>query len=122
MPPDTRRTPDAESPQAAIARRLREAREDLGLSQDEVARALGFTRPTVSAIEACKRQVTSVEMREFARLYRRDYDYLMDGTLVESRVDSALFRLTDGLSETDKEQVLRFARFLQSAKPIDESE
>lgn len=104
--------------QEGISHRLREAREALGLSQEEVAQALRITRPAVSAIETCKRKISSVELREFARLYRRDYDYLMDGDKSRASVDAALFRTANDLSDSDKQQVLRFAEFLKtSAQP-----
>jgi len=101
--------------QEGITRRLKEAREAIGLSQDEVAQALGITRPTVSAIETCKRKVSSVELRDFAKLYRRDYTYLMDGEAPRPSVDTALFRTASSLNDADKEQVLRFAEFLSTA-------
>ena len=53
-----------------LGERLRRARTRLGLTQDEVADAMGMSRPTISQIEAGKRPVNSLELARFARLYR----------------------------------------------------
>lgn len=57
------------SQRAAIASRLRLARERAGLSQGQVAKMLQMHRPTVSEIEAARRAVTAEELSELARLY-----------------------------------------------------
>jgi transcriptional regulator with XRE-family HTH domain len=54
---------------AAIAARLRAAREAAGLSQGQVAKELDLHRPAVSEIEAGRRSVSAEELTEFARLY-----------------------------------------------------
>lgn len=87
----------------------------LGLSQDDVAQALDIPRPAISGIESCKRKVSTEELKEFAKLYRRDYHYLLDGNVAGSPVDAMLFRTATALSDSDKEQVLRFAEFLRTA-------
>lgn len=51
-----------------LARRLRKARTSRGLTQAEVGRALGLHRPTISAIEAGRRAVTSEELYRLSRL------------------------------------------------------
>ncbi len=49
-----------------ISRRIREAREAAGLSQCRVAEMMGLHRPSVSGVEAGKRDVTAVEIAKFA--------------------------------------------------------
>lgn len=51
-----------------LARRLRAARLDRGLTQAEVGRTLGLHRPTISEIEAGRRSVSSEELYELSRL------------------------------------------------------
>ena len=58
-----------EDNKTAIALRLRAAREASGLSQGQVARKLGFHRPTISEIEAGRRRVNADELSLFGRLY-----------------------------------------------------
>lgn len=115
---------DSKNEQAEVAQRLRSARETLGLTQEDVASALGIPRTSVIAMEAGKRNVTALELRRMARLYRREVSWLLgegpeslDETSAE---DSALFRATAQLSIDDKEQVLRFAQFLAAgdAPPV----
>lgn len=99
--------------------RLRAAREFLGFSQEEVAEHMGLSRPAISNIEAGKRKVSSEELKRFAELYRRPYEYLLGEAegLVEDETTEALFRAARDLSEGDKAQVLRFAEFLRNAGP-----
>lgn len=106
-----------------VARRLRSARETLGLTQEDVAAALNLQRTSVIAMEAGKRNVTALELRRLARLYRRDVAWLLgegQETLDSAAAENqALFRATAQLSEEDKEQVLRFAQFLAAGNPTD---
>ncbi|SRR6266581_4379853 len=103
--------------QQIVGRRLREARETLGLKQDDVAGALGIPRTSVVAMEAGRRNVTALELRRLARLYRRSIEWLLGETATPASVDNALYRATADLSEEDKEQILRFAQFLAAAGP-----
>lgn len=96
-----------------VASRIREARESLGLTQEEVSGALGIPRTSVHAMEAGKRGVSALELRRLSRLYRRRVEWLLgeDDTPIAA-ADNALYRATKELSPEDKEQVLRFAEFL----------
>jgi len=97
-----------------VASRLRQARELLGLTQADVAAALGVQRTSINAIEAGKRNVNGVELRRLARLYRRPVEWLLGVDSPPPAAD-ALYRATQKLSEEDKEQVVRFAEFLGAA-------
>jgi transcriptional regulator with XRE-family HTH domain len=102
----------------AMGARLRQAREYLGLSQEAVAEALGVPRASVSAMESGRRKVSSLELRNLARLYKRPLDWFYaseDEPIAEDETVSALFRATRNLNQEDKEQVLRFAEFLKGA-------
>lgn len=110
---------DSDEAWRALGKRLREAREYVGLSQEAVAHALGIPRPSVSAMESGKRKVSMIELQQLARLYKRPYTYFL-GEEDESWREAdatvrALFRATRGLSERDREQVVRFAEFLRNA-------
>jgi transcriptional regulator with XRE-family HTH domain len=114
------RTPvrDDEREWRALGERLRDAREFLGLSQQEVADLLDVSRPAVSQMEAGKRKVSTLELREFARLYRRPYEWLIGEQSTQTEDDEvsrALYRTTRELSERDRAQLLRFAEFLSGA-------
>ena len=103
------------SEEMALAQRLREAREYIGLLQEDVATALDIPRASVSAIESGKRRVSSLELRRLGRLYRRPVAWLLGEEGAEVDMDTPLYRATATLSDQDKEQVLRFAEFLAGA-------
>ncbi len=108
--------PDADADEElALARRLRFAREYIGLLQEDVATALDIPRASVSAIESGKRRVSSLELRRLGRLYRRPVAWLLEEEGAEFEVDAPLARVTEALSDHDKQQVLRFAEFLAGA-------
>lgn len=106
--------------QVEVARRLRSARETLGFTQEDVASALGIPRTSVIAMEAAKRNVTALEIRRLARLYRREVSWLLgegpESVQEGDAENQALFRATAQLSEEDKDQVLRFAQFLAAGE------
>jgi transcriptional regulator with XRE-family HTH domain len=97
-----------------IPARLREARTFLGLSQQDVATALGIPRSSVSAMETGRRNVTGLELRRLARLYRRPVAWLLGE---DAELDLEVLAATRGLAEQDRALVLRFAEFLASAGP-----
>ena len=111
---------DGKSEQIEVGQRLRSARETLGLTQEDVASALGIPRTSMIAMEAGKRNVTALELRRLARLYRRSVAWILgeepDEAEQASVEDEALFRATSELSTEDREQVLRFAQFLAAAQ------
>lgn len=100
-----------------IGARLREAREYLGFTQEEVAEKIALGRTAITGIENGRRKVTAEELARFAALYNRPLDYFI-GTVSKPPPDeltAALFRATQGLTKDDKEQVLKFAQFLRHA-------
>ncbi|KAF1704746.1 transcriptional regulator [Pseudoxanthomonas kaohsiungensis] len=101
---------------AAMAQRLREAREYVGLSQEEVAQALGVSRPAVTNIETGNRKVEAVELDKLATLYRQSVTFLLSGEDAVGAVPAQvqfLARAVKGLSQKDMEEVARFASFLK---------
>jgi transcriptional regulator with XRE-family HTH domain len=99
-----------------LGRRLREAREYVGLSQEEVAFALSISRPAVGNIEAGARKVEAFELSKLSELYGRTVDYLLtgDAPVGDTRV-AFLARATKGLSESDLDELARFAAFLKNS-------
>lgn len=103
---------------SALAERLREAREYIGFTQEEVAEALGLQRASVSAIETGRRKVGSQELLQLSRLYKRPVAALLGEEEEAPATDpttAALFRAAKDLNARDREQVLRFAEFLKQA-------
>ena len=117
----------AQEEQERLSQRLREAREYLGLSQEDVAEQLKIPRASISAIETGKRKVSSLELKQLAKLYKRSSASLLgeeeptQGARGEDETFRALFRTTRGLSEQDRQAVLQFARYLREKKRTTES-
>ncbi len=100
-----------------MAGRLRDAREYLGLSQDEVAAVLKLSRPAITNIESGTRKVEAVELDQLAKLYGRSVSYFLSGeTADKSTPELVAFyaRTIKGLSESDLNEVARFAEFLRA--------
>jgi len=62
----------------AFLARLRRARREAGLTQEEVATRLGRPQTWVSKCELGERRVDFVELVEFARIYGRPLEYFAD--------------------------------------------
>lgn len=109
--------PSADQQRLELASRLREAREYLGMSQEEVAAALQISRPAVSNIEAGSRKIEAVELDKLGKLYGTTVDFLLTGQTEtsDSRV-AFLARATQGLSKGDLNELERFASFLRNSK------
>ncbi len=56
---------------------LKKARLDAGLDQAEVAKLLGKTQSHVSKIEAGQRRLDIVQIKEFAKIYKKDISFFI---------------------------------------------
>lgn len=122
--PNAAERPELNSPaaidprRAALAVRLRAAREMAGLSQAQVARLMGLHRPSVSEAEAGRRRVSTEELVEFASHYGVSTDWL-SGALPESvdpkdaRVELAARELSK-LKAQDLDRVLQLLAALRA--------
>ena len=102
---------------AKIGRRLKEAREYLGLSQLESATMLDVPRSAISFIESGRRKIDLVELKKLAGFYQRPLSFFTDDEdlkLPKISELSGLQRAADGLSKNDIREVLKFAEFLKS--------
>jgi len=104
-----------------LGARLKEAREYLELSQDEVGRVLNVPRTAISLIEAGQRKVEAIELKNLAELYQRPIGYFTGepGTAAPPVPESVqhLARTAAKLSDRDREELLQFALFLQARQP-----
>ena len=93
-----------------IAGRLKLARELAGLSQAQAAKILNFSRPTISEIEASRRNVTGAEIIQFSEMYDIDTSWLLgedasDQDFVNSNIQLAARELSK-LSDKEKDKLL----------------
>ena len=61
----------------AIVERLKQARIEAGLVQVEVAEKLGKTQSYVSKIESGQRRFDVLQLKEFAKLYKKSLDFFV---------------------------------------------
>lgn len=102
------------SPRELIAKRLRAAREQAGLSQGQIAAKLGMKRPTISEIEAGRRRVSAEEIARFSNLYDVAVQWLVSGeaNATDPAVELAARELAKLKSE-DLESVLRLLQTIR---------
>jgi transcriptional regulator with XRE-family HTH domain len=100
-----------------LATRLREAREYLGLNQEEVAKTIGVSRSALSLMESGQRKVDALELKRLAEIYQRPVGYFTGEIPPPAEVPenvAHLARTAAKLTEKDREELLNFARFLRS--------
>lgn len=61
----------------ALIEKLKAAREERGLLQADVAKLLGRTQSYVSKIEAGQRRVDIIQLKEFAKIYKKDLVFFL---------------------------------------------
>jgi Zn-dependent peptidase ImmA (M78 family)/transcriptional regulator with XRE-family HTH domain len=91
---------------ATIGKRLKEARQNCGVSQEDAAEAIGVPRTAIVHLEAGNRSISTVELLDLARLYKRPViEFLAEEDAVEEDILVALHRLTgDDLTDSDVER------------------
>ena len=60
-----------------IIERLRTTRLDVGLKQEEVAAKLKKLQSYISKIERGERRVDAAELKELAKIYKKDISYFL---------------------------------------------
>ncbi len=84
-----------------LGRRLRAARDQVGLTQEQVAHQLGLSRGALAQIEIGMRAPNSIQLGQLAEIYRRDLGDLLAEHFDEFGRDSlvALFRSDPQISD-----------------------
>jgi len=107
--------PKKENNRNELASRLKEMREYLSLSQEEVAQMLQIPRSAISLLENGERKVDALELKRFAEIYQCPLDYFTGPTGETTntpREIAFLAKAAAKLSSKDREELLRFAQFL----------
>lgn len=97
--------------------RLRTARELAGLSQGQAAKILNMHRPTISEIEAGRRNVKAEELPLFANLYGVEIVWLTDNKIEEGKLNKEILaaaRELSSMKEEDLEILINTIRMLKS--------
>lgn len=108
---------DEETARRRLGERLREAREYVGFSQDEVSNFLKVPRTAVTNMESGQRKVDALELKRLAELYRQPVSHFTGddeeaGSALPADV-AHLARQAATLSLKDREELGRFADFLK---------
>jgi transcriptional regulator with XRE-family HTH domain len=90
-----------------LGQRLRQAREDAGLSQAQAAKLLGMHRPAISEIETEGRKVSAGELRNFGLLYHVSTAWLLGEPLQVNEQLKMAARNLASLKAKDLETVMR---------------
>lgn len=61
-----------------IVERLKKARHSAGLDQINVAKKLGRSQSYLSKIESGQRKIDVVQLKKFAKLYKKDMNYFLE--------------------------------------------
>ena len=118
MPASRQHAPDTSAAERTrLGEILRQSREYLALSQEEVAEAVGIPRAAISLIESGQRRVDTVELKRFAAILQRPVTYFTGDEPKDVGLPSEvehLARAAANLSAKDREELARFAEFLHS--------
>lgn len=99
----------------ALYERIKEARTELHLSQDYVAKFLGVNRTAIVEIESGKRKVSADELGKFSELFRIPADELLNGRNTEMPVQMFARRF-EALDEADQQEILNLIEFKRMMK------
>lgn len=96
--------------------RLREAREYIGLSQEDAGRVLGFSAGTIDSVEAGELTFSPATMERVSGLYRRPVAWLKGEPASPVQITPEPHDLMEKLSDHDRSEVVAFAEFLQHGR------
>lgn len=99
----------------ALCERIKEARTELHLSQDYVAKFLGVNRTAIVEIESGKRKVSADELGKFSELFKIPADELLNGRNTEMPVQ-IFARRFGALDEADQQEILNLIEFKRMMK------
>ena len=96
---------------ADLGRRLKEARIGCGINQEEAAQAIGVSRTAIVHIEVGNRSISTLELADLARLYKRGIKSFFSDAGGEEDVLVALKRVSPDF-EDHPELEMEIARFV----------
>jgi transcriptional regulator with XRE-family HTH domain len=101
--------------QAEIGQRIRQARENIGMSQRDFAEAVDKDQTVISLCESGKRKVTAMELSQFAQVLQVPVSYFYEGEVQSEDLDQMLLNEFRKLPSLEAKQfVLQMVRALSS--------
>ncbi len=101
-----------------IYKRLKEARETAGLSQEDVAKHLGIGRASISAIENGQRKLLAEELGQLSKLYVVSMEWLLYGYKSDDTEANVFGKLFAELPEERRKEIIRMMRTKTSAQKL----
>ena len=98
-----------------LGTRLREAREYLGLTQDDVAKLVGVSRVIITNIEAGTRKVSAEELSKLSKIYGWTMEELIEGEKKEKNMPM-FARAFSELSEEYQKEIINLIKFKKMYK------
>lgn len=105
--------------------RLVKLRKELGLTQEDFAQKIGYTRTAISAWEIGRNEPSNADTVRIAEFFGVSTDYLLcktdirnSGKQIDAVLNEAMIGMSkeeyDKLSETQKKQIRDFALFVKN--------
>jgi transcriptional regulator with XRE-family HTH domain len=60
-----------------VVEQLKKARIEAGLDQEKAAELLGKTQSYISKVESGQRRIDVVQLKEFAKIYKKEVDFFI---------------------------------------------
>lgn len=99
-----------------IGNQIKKRRIELGYSQDKLAKKMGYKfRSSINKIELGLTDIAESKIIEFAKALDTTPAYLM-GWEEKEEIKNEVVQILNGLSESDQQKILAFARGIQSAR------
>ncbi len=61
----------------SLVEKLKKARKEAGLDQEEAAKVVGITQSAISKIESGQRRIDLIQLKAFAKIYKKKIDYFI---------------------------------------------
>ncbi|WP_254280763.1 helix-turn-helix domain-containing protein [Haloarcula marina] len=99
-----------------LGERLKDEREYRGFSTQEIADYLALSQTAVEEIESGQREIGSDSLERLADLYELSVDKLCDDQTSDEADEAfeVLERSNEDLSESDRDEIQRFLKYLNS--------
>ena len=101
-----------------IGKRLKEAREQVGLTQEQAARAIGLVREQLSYYETGRREIDLLSLEKLANLYGYTLSYFLEEEPQTEKELTLAFRAEE-IAEEDLEAMAWVQRFIRNLAELD---
>jgi transcriptional regulator with XRE-family HTH domain len=120
MPEGTKPMPSKDLDNATIGRRIREARKQADLTQEDLARHLRRTSAAISDLERGKVQVSAVDLYKLSKQLKRPIEYFYGEDFGGKEVQGLLYALRKAPGTTRRATVSNIQKSLRMLEIADE--